>query len=80
MVPPQRPHVQLTLRAQALDLTRRSPDRPAEAAPLLTLQHGWEGGRARPPDALAALGGAPTRPPGSGPPENRPARPGLAGD
>ena len=63
-----------------LTVPRRSPDGPAEAAAVLALQHRREGRRACSPDALAALGGPAACPPGAGPPENRPACPGLAGD
>ena len=59
LVPAERPHVQPAHRAQAVDLTRRSPDRPAEAAPVPALQHRREGRRACAPDAPAALGRPP---------------------
>jgi Transposase DDE domain group 1 len=39
-----------------LTVPRRSPDRPAEAVAVLTLQHGREGRRACPPDAPPTLG------------------------
>ena len=67
VVPVERPHLQSAHRAQAVDLTRRSPDRPAEAAAVPALQHRREGRRACPPDALAALGGPPACPTPSGP-------------
>ena len=56
VVPAERPHLHPAHRTQAVDLTRRSPDRSAEAAPVPTLQHRRESGRACPPDAPAALG------------------------
>jgi hypothetical protein len=80
LVPVKRPHLQSADRAQAVDLTRRSPDRPAEAAAVLALQHRREGRRACPADAPPALGGpaACLTPPG--PSQDRAPCARLAGD
>ncbi len=80
LVPAERAHVQLAHGAQALDLTRRFPDRPAQAAALPALQHGRQGRGACPSDALAADGSRPTRLTGPGPRSNCGTRPDLAGD
>jgi hypothetical protein len=44
VVPAERPHVQLALSPQVVDLTWRSPDRPAEAVAFPALQHCREAG------------------------------------
>lgn len=80
LVPAQHAHVQSALGPQGVDLTRRAPHRPAEAAAIPALQHRREGRRARPADALAALGrpSACLAPPGAA--QDRSPCPRLAGE
>jgi hypothetical protein len=80
LVPPERAHVQPAHRAQTAHLTRRSPDRPAEAAPVPALQHGREGRHACPADALTPLGSSPACPLGPGARQDRLPGSRLTGD
>jgi len=80
LVPAQRADVQPAHRAQAVDATRRSPDRPPEATAVPALQHRREGHLPCPADRLAPLGRPPARLAGPRADEDCPAGPGLAGD